>query len=638
MSTACCGTGPDSGAGSEENLRNEVRWTVACGLLGLFAFIFSLSPLPTLTAILCYGTAITIGLRSIAPKGLGALRQKRLDINFLMSVAVIGAAAIGDWREATSIVFLFLLAELLESITLDKARHAIRSLVELAPDQALVRRHGEEILLPVEEVRRRERIIVKPAERIALDGTVREGRTTVDQSPITGESMPVEKNPGDPVYAGTINHEGVLEVEVTSPARETVLARVIRLVEEAQSRKPPVQRFVDRFARIYTPAVVAGAALVAIFPPLLTTTPFSTWFYRALVFLVISCPCALVISTPVSILSGLAAAARRGVLIKGGDFLEAIGKVQVVAFDKTGTLTRGEPRVSQVIPLNSHPPDRILQIAASLEARSEHHLAAAVVNQAAHAGIPLLAADDIRAFPGRGLEGRVEDLPYFLGNHRFLEEQERCGPNMERILRDSEARGETAVFLGNRKQVLGVITFVDTPRPDSLRSLRELKQEGLEIVMLTGDNAGAAAAMAARLEIDRVYPELLPENKVRVVRELTIGGEKVAMVGDGINDAPALGASAVGIAMGGAGTHAALETADIVLMGDDLSQLPSTIRAGRRTLNVIRANIALALFIKGVFLALAVPGLATLWTALAADMGASLLVTANGLRLLRTRP
>ncbi|HLC27650.1 MAG TPA: heavy metal translocating P-type ATPase, partial [bacterium] len=372
-------------------------------------------------------------------------------------------------------------------------------------------------------------------------------------------------------------------------------------------------------------------------PPLLTGAPFSSWFYRALVLLVVSCPCALVISTPVTILSGLAGAARRGVLIKGGNFLEAIGHVQVIAFDKTGTLTLGRPRVSRVLPLNSHSPAQVLQVAASLGVRSEHHLAGSIVNHAANAGIPLLSAKQVQAIPGMGVQGQVDNGSFFMGNHRFLEEKEQCNPDLEKILHHSEDRGETAVFLGSQDQVMGMITFVDTPRPGARNALDQIKECGLEVVMLTGDNRGAAEAMASQLGIDRVYYELLPENKVQVVQSLTTGGKKVAMVGDGINDAPALAASAVGIAMGGAGTHAALETADIVLMGDDLSQLPLTIRTGRRAVNIIRANIALALLIKAVFLVLTLSGLATLWMALAADMGGSLLVTANGLRLLRTR-
>ena len=637
MSSNGCCSGQVPCSGPADDLKNEIRLTVACGLLGLLAFFLSRSSLHPLVGIGFYMLALGLGLRPIAGKGLSAVRQRRLDINFLMSLAVVGAAAIGEWMEATSIVFLFLLAELLESLSLGKARSAIQSLVELAPHKALVRRDGKETLLPVEEVLPRDTIIVKPAERIALDGIVREGTSTVNQSPITGESMPVEKHPGDPVYAGTINQEGALEVEVTVPAMDTVLARVVRMVEEAQLRKPSAQKFVDRFAHYYTPAVVVAAVLIATLPPLLTGAPFSSWFYRALVLLVVSCPCALVISTPVTILSGLAGAARRGVLIKGGNFLEAIGHVQVIAFDKTGTLTLGRPRVSRVLPLNSHSPAQVLQVAASLGVRSEHHLAGSIVNHAANAGIPLLSAKQVQAIPGMGVQGQVDNGSFFMGNHRFLEEKEQCNPDLEKILHHSEDRGETAVFLGSQDQVMGMITFVDTPRPGARNALDQIKECGLEVVMLTGDNRGAAEAMASQLGIDRVYYELLPENKVQVVQSLTTGGKKVAMVGDGINDAPALAASAVGIAMGGAGTHAALETADIVLMGDDLSQLPLTIRTGRRAVNIIRANIALALLIKAVFLVLTLSGLATLWMALAADMGGSLLVTANGLRLLRTR-
>jgi Cd2+/Zn2+-exporting ATPase len=568
---------------------------------------------------------------------------------------------IGEWVEAATITFLFALAQVLESRSMDRARNAIRSLMDVAPPQALVRRDGQEQMLPVEEVRLGDILIVKPGAKVPLDGRVVKGSSTINQAPITGESMPVEKWEGDEVFAGTINQQGALEVEVTHLAADSTLARIIHLVEEAQAQKAPSQRFVDQFAKYYTPSVIAGAVLIAAIPPLFIAQPFYTWFYRALVLLVIACPCALVISTPVTIVSGLAAAARRGVLIKGGRYLEGIGAVQAIAFDKTGTLTRGVPVVTDILAVRrptsnvqrqeTHSPEgtldiehrtldsqerEVLRLAATIEARSEHHLGQAIVQQARELQIQWPEVEEFLAQTGRGAQARIEGQSYFIGNHRFAEEVGFCSPEVETKLADLERAGKTTVILGTDTQAIGIIAIADQMREEVPEVLQSLKTVGVrKLVMLTGDNLGTAEAIAGRLGIDEYLADLLPADKVEQVRQLTGRYDTVAMVGDGVNDAPALAAASIGIAMGAAGTDQALETADVALMGDELSQLPFAVRLGRRAVQTIKQNISLSLTIKALFLALAIPGYATLWMAVGADMGASLLVVFNGLRLLR---
>ncbi len=601
-----------------------LQWLAGVGEYGAMPFYFA---------------AMTVGGITIARKGLISAVNLSLDMNALMTVAVIGAAIIGEWLEGATVVFLFSVAQLLESYSLERARRSICALMELSPSQAMVRREGKELIVLVDEVRIHELIIVRPGERISLDGVVESGRSFVDQSPITGESIPVEKSAGDEVFAGSINGNGALEVRTTHSATNTTIARIIHMVEESQSQKAPSQSFVESFARVYTPTVIVLAGLVMAVPPLILDQYFIDWFYRALVLLVISCPCALVISTPVTVVSGLAAAARRGVLIKGGIHLENLGKVRIVALDKTGTLTAGKPSVVDVIPLNQRSKSELLAIAAAIESRSEHPLAAAIVERACKEGLPSPEVLDFRSIPGKGAMARVDGHEYAIGSHRFFDEMKFCTPQLEKIVEPLEKQGQLVIVVGCEHEIVGVITLADAIRRESRPAIRALRGVGVErVVMLTGDNRITAQAVADKVGVNEVSSELLPQEKMEAIRNLRIRYPMTAMVGDGVNDAPALAAATVGIAMGAAGTDQALETADVALMGDDLSLLAWAISLGRRAVWIIKANIALAIGIKLIFLIMAVGGLVTLWMAIAADMGTSLMVIFNGLRLLDKSP
>jgi Cd2+/Zn2+-exporting ATPase len=595
--------------------------------------------LPAPLVIALFGLSVASGGIYTARRAFSAARGFSLDINALMLIAVVGAMAIGEWDEAATVIFLFALAQFLESRSMERARHAIRALMELAPSEALVRRHGEEQRVKVDEVAVGETMVIRPGEKIPLDGVVIAGDSAVNQAPITGESVPVAKQAGrrDEVFAGTINGRGALEVSVTRLRRDTTMARIINLVEVSQAQRAPSQTFVERFARYYTPAVIVLAAAVAIGPPVFAGQPFASWFYRALVLLVISCPCALVISTPVSIVSALAAAARQGVLIKGGVHLERTARVRCVAFDKTGTLTIGRPEVVEIVSVNGASPSEILRIAAALESRSEHPIGEAIVRRAVADGLAAAAGDRFQALPGRGAEARVDGEMALIGNHRLFEERHLCTPAIDAELDRLAASGCTAVLLARRHETIGVLGVGDAIRQAGRDAIDRLRQEGVErVVMLTGDNVIAARAISHALGIDEFRAELLPEDKVAAVQELKRRHGTVAMVGDGVNDAPALAAADVGIAMGVAGTDAALETADVALMADDLLKLPFVFRLSRQTVRNIKVNLAVAIGLKATFLVLGVAGLATLWMAVVADMGASLLVIGNGLRLLRT--
>ncbi|MGE5361824.1 MAG: heavy metal translocating P-type ATPase [Bacteroidales bacterium] len=581
--------------------------------------------------------AVAAGGVYTARRAFSAARAFSLDINVLMLVAVGGALAIGEWDEAASVSFLFALAQFLETRSMERARHAIRALMELAPTEALVRRDGRDARVPVEQVGVGESIIVRPGEKVPLDGVVTAGESAVNEAPITGESLPSWKRAGEPVFAGTINGRGALEVRVTRYSRDTTMARIINLVEVAQAQRAPTQAFVERFARYYTPAVIAMAVAVAVLPPLAAGRPFEPWFYRALVLLVISCPCALVISTPVSVVSALAAAARHGVLMKGGLHLERLARVRCVAFDKTGTLTVGRHEVVDIIALNGVASAESLQMAAALEARSEHPIGEAIVRRAAADAIVPAAGERFQALPGRGAEAWVNGEPVVVGNHRLFEERQWCTASIDAELERLAAAGRTAVLVARRGQPAAIIGLADAVRADAPDAIAGLRAQGVEhIVMLTGDNATAARALGQVLKVDEVQAELLPEDKMAAIDALRRAHGTVAMVGDGVNDAPALAAADVGVAMGVAGTDAALETADVALMADDLLKLPFALRLSRRTVRNIRANIAFALGLKAAFLVLGAAGLATLWMAVVADMGASLLVIGNGLRLLRS--
>jgi Cd2+/Zn2+-exporting ATPase len=582
-----------------------------------------------------FGGAIVAGGLAIARKAVERARQRVLDMNVLMTVAVLGAMVIGEWAEGATTVALFALAQLLESHSLDRARKAIAGLMAMAPETARVTREGVERSVAASQVAKGETIVVAPGERVALDGIVAEGLSELDESPLTGESRPLPKQPGDEVFAGSINGSGLLAIRVTRAASDSTLSRLIRRVEEAQASRAPSQGFVERFSGVYTPLVVALALLLALLPPLMGWGSFVAWFYRALVLLVIACPCALVISTPVSIVSALTAASRRGVLIKGGAHLEAMGRLRAIAFDKTGTLTEGRLAVTDVLPAPGIEGDALLALAAALELRSGHPLGDALAACARERGIAAAAATELSALPGRGIRGRVGDHTVLVGSHRLFDEQGLCDHRLDADLLRLESEGKTAVLIGDAARgLLGVVAVADALRPEAAQAVSGLRAQGLSVVMLTGDNPRTAEAIASRVGIAAWGAELLPADKVSRVRALRAAGE-VAMVGDGVNDAPALAAASVGIAMGGRGTDVALETADVVLLGDDLRRIPETVRLGRAARRTVRQNVAFALAVKAAVLLLALAGHATLWLAVAADMGASLLVIGNGLRLLR---
>ena len=586
--------------------------------------------------------SIATGGFSTLRKGWIALKNFTLNMNFLMSVAMIGAIAIGEWPEAAVVIFLFALAELIETLSLERAKNAIRGLMAMTPEIATVRLDIDEWReIAAADVQVGQTARVKPGERIPLDGVVTAGGSSVNQAPITGESIPVMKAAGDSVFAGTLNERGMLEFRVTANKGNTTLARIIRSVQEAQGQRAPTQRFVDQFARYYTPAVVAFAVLVAVVPPFLFGAAFEPWFYKALVMLVIACPCALVISTPVTVVSGLAAAARQGILVKGGVHLENGRLIKVVALDKTGTLTHGKPVVTDVIPLVEQPADALLQLAASVDAHSEHPIATAItsawqtpvdVNVKQR---PLLPVTSFESLTGRGAKAVIDGKLYYVSNHRQVEELGICGLHVEEVLRQLEEEGKTAVVLSTENSPLCVIGVADTVREHSAEAIRQLHALGVASVMLTGDNQTTASAIAAQVGIDDARGNLLPEDKLAVIDELIRRYGKVGMVGDGINDAPALAKASIGFAMGTAGTDTAIETADVALMDDDLRKLPHFIQLSRDTSRVLRQNITLAIGIKGMFFVLALAGKATLWMAVFADMGASLIVVFNGMRLLQ---
>jgi len=591
-----------------------------------------------LVSILLYVGAILLSAWYVIPKAVAAARALRPDMNVLMVIAVCGAMAIGEWFEAATVTFLFAVALLLESWSVGRARRAIGALLDLSPTKAryICPHEGDIEEKPVEDVPVGVTALVRPGEKIPLDGTITKGSTSINQAPITGESNPVPKEVGDEIFAGTINNEGAFEFEVTKPANDTTLARIIRMVEEAQSRRARSEQWVEKFARYYTPAMIALAVVIAVVPPLAFGWLWSAWFYRALVILVIACPCALVISTPVSIVAGLTAAVRQGVLIKGGVYLETPTHLDAIALDKTGTLTYGRPEVQEVVPFEGHTPEELLAKAAALESLSEHPLARAILLKAENDGVQFAPAEDFQAIQGKGAEARIDGRPFWIGSHRLMHEKGGEAPEIHEKAEELEDAGHSVVVVGNDKHVCGLISVADGVRPQAAATVSAMKAAGIKrVVMLTGDNEGTARAVAEATGVDEFKAELLPEDKVNTVESLVKELEHVAMIGDGVNDAPALAAATLGIAMGAAGTDAAIETADIALMSDDLSRLPWLIRHSRRTLGIIKQNIWFALGLKVVFMALAVVGWATLWMAIAADTGASLLVIFNGLRLLR---
>jgi len=601
----------------------------------LLHFLLPETPLWRGVGMAVAAVAITLAGASVFRKGLVSLRHGQLNINALMTVAVSGAFLIGQWPEAAMVMALYSLAELIEARAVERARHAISDLLALAPEVAELRQaDGSWASTAVKDITPGAVVRVKPGERIALDGRVLAGQSAVDQAPVTGESIPVEKGPGDELFAGTINQHGGLEFTVTAAAGDTVLARIIHAVEEAQGQRAPTQRLVDRFAAIYTPAIFVIALLVALAGPLLLGWTWLAALYKALVLLVIACPCALVISTPVTVVSGLAAAARRGLLIKGGVYLEEARKLRTIAVDKTGTLTAGRPSlVAHEVLDSTLPASEVQRIAASLATRSDHPVSRAIAQGLATEPLPV---ESFAAEAGRGVRGTVGDRVFVLGNHRCVEERGQCSAELEARMREHEVKGRTVTVLADDQGVLALFAAADTLKDSSREAIAELRQLGITPVMLTGDNAATAQAIATQAGVNEVRAGLLPQDKLDAVRELSASGP-VGMVGDGINDAPALAAAAMGFAMGGAGTHTAMEAADVVVMNDDLRRVPETVRLSRRTHAVLWQNISLALGIKAIFLVLALLDSASMWMAVFADMGASLLVVFNGLRLLRTR-
>lgn len=591
---------------------------------------------PTWVVALVALVSILSGGLTTYKKGWIALKNLNLNINALMSIAVTGAILIGQWPEAAMVMFLFTVAELIEAKSLDRARNAISGLMQMTPEQATVRQaDGSWVEQEVKTIELGVIVRVRPGERIGLDGEVTAGQSTIDQAPITGESLPIEKTVGDKVFAGTINQAGSLEYRVTAAANNSTLARIIHAVEQAQGSRAPTQRFVDSFSKIYTPAVFLFALGVAVIPPLFMGAVWFDWIYRALVLLVVACPCALVISTPVTIVSGLAAAARKGILIKGGVYLEAGYKLDYLALDKTGTITHGKPVQTDYLALFPNVEDNAPALAASLAARSDHPVSLAIANAAVDKKLPLQVVDNFEALAGRGVRGEINGEVYHLGNHRLVEELGLCSPALEEKLFALEKQGKSVVLLLDKSGPLALFAVADTVKDSSREAIQQLHDLGIKTLMLTGDNTHTAQAIAAQVGIDQAQGDLLPTDKLKAIEDLYGKNHRVGMVGDGINDAPALARAEIGFAMAAAGTDTAIETADVALMDDDLRKIPAFIRLSRQTSSILKQNIALALVIKAIFLAVTFMGMATMWMAVFADMGVSLLVVFNGLRLLR---
>ncbi|ADC52014.1 MULTISPECIES: heavy metal translocating P-type ATPase [Bacillaceae] len=595
-----------------------------------------------LTTLLFLASMLVGGL-SLFKVGLQNLLRFEFDMKTLMTVAVIGGAIIGEWGEVAIVVILFAISEELERFSMDRARNSIRSLMDIAPKEALVRRNGQEIMIHVDEIAVGDIMIVKPGEKIAMDGVVVNGYSAVNQAAITGESVPVEKTVDDEVFAGTLNEEGLLEIKITKLVEDTTISKIIHLVEEAQGERAPSQAFVDKFAKYYTPIIMIIAALVAVVPPLLLGSSWETWVYQGLAVLVVGCPCALVISTPISIVSAIGNAAKKGVLVKGGVYLEEMGALKAIAFDKTGTLTKGVPVVTDFDVLNNQTNEKdLLAIITALEYRSQHPLASAIMKKAEEENIlySKVLVEDFSSITGKGIKGIVNGMTYYIGSPKLFREllTTDFDKDLEQNITALQNQGKTAMIIGTEKEILGIIAVADEVRESSKDIIQKLHQLGIKkTIMLTGDNKGTANAIGSHVGVSDIRADLMPQDKLEYIKQLRADFGNVAMVGDGVNDAPALAASTVGIAMGGAGTDTALETADVALMGDDLRKLPFTVKLSRKALNIIKANITFAIAIKFIALLLVIPGWLTLWIAILSDMGATILVALNGLRLMRVK-
>ncbi|KAF1297868.1 cadmium-translocating P-type ATPase [Enterococcus sp. JM4C] len=587
-----------------------------------------------------YILAIVIGGVSLFKEGLTDLFKLNFSMQSLMTIAIIGAALIGEWAEGSIVVILFAISEALERFSMDKARQSIRSLMEIAPKEALIRRNNLEQLLPVSQIEVGDIMIIKPGQKIAMDGQVIKGHSSVNQAAITGESVPVEKQINDEIFAGTLNEEGLLEVEVTKRVNDTTIAKIIHLVEEAQGERAPAQAFVDKFAKYYTPAIMGIAALIVVVPPVFFAGDFQMWLYQGLSLLVVGCPCSLVISTPVSIVSAIGNAAKNGVLVKGGIYLEEIGQLKAIAFDKTGTLTKGTPVVTDFLTTDSTKEDEYFTLIATLEANSQHPLASAILKRADEKALlyQTLTVDDFTSITGKGLQGTIAGTTYFVGSAKLFAAILPENPTINETYQAFQQQGKTVLMLGTAETILAVIAVADELRESSQSVLTQLHEMGIaHTIMLTGDNLTTAQSIGQKVGVTEIKGDLMPEDKLTAIQSLKQTYEKVAMIGDGVNDAPALAASSVGIAMGGAGTDTALETADVALMGDDLQKLPFIVKLSRQTLSIIKQNITFSLAIKLIAVLLVIPGWLTLWIAIIADMGATLLVTLNGLRLMKVK-
>ncbi|MGX8791849.1 heavy metal translocating P-type ATPase [Oceanobacillus oncorhynchi] len=586
-----------------------------------------------------YALSILIGGYTLFIKGLRNLSRLQFDMNTLMTIAIIGAAIIGEWMEGATVVILFAISEALERYSMDKARQSIESLMDIAPKEALIRRGNQEMSIHVDDIEIDDMMIVKPGQKLAMDGTVLKGTSTLNQAAITGESVPVTKTVDDEVFAGTLNEEGLLEISVTKRVEDTTLSKIIHLVEEAQAERAPSQAFVDKFAKYYTPAIVILAILIAVIPPLFIGGDWNTWVYQGLAALVVGCPCALVVSTPVAVVTAIGNAAKNGVLIKGGVYLEETGNLKVIAFDKTGTLTRGVPTVTDVVTY-SRSEDELITITAAIEKGSQHPLASAIIRKAEEKGLYYndIAMEEFQSITGKGIKAKINHETYYVGSPSLFEElHNQIENDQKEKITSLQTAGKTVMVLGTETEILAFIAVADEIRESSKEVISQLNHLGVETVMLTGDNQRTAHAIGQQVGVVDVEAGLLPEDKLTFIKELREKHQQVAMVGDGVNDAPALAASTVGVAMGGAGTDTALETADIALMSDELNKLPYTIQLSRKALMIIKQNITFSLGIKAVALLLVVPGWLTLWIAIFADMGATLLVTLNSLRLLRIK-